>query len=257
MKKNIVKIFTSASIVVAIILIMVLLVTAFGGIDAEEFDSKLVQGLICTLGILYIVLAIISLVLIFLNTDILKEVTLRTDRGGSIRVSAQVITKYTKTACKTVEGVKCTKVTILEDTYGTRLKADVRIKDKDVIQTEAYLRALLEDLFMGEFGFRFNSIEFKVTSLVPKYVANTEAVAEKAAASVEKINEMNAAAQAEEEAKIEATIEAPATEEPVEETKVEATEPAEAQLVEILPAEIEQEAKEETAEEQKEEKTEE
>ena len=64
MKKNLEKIFASCSIVVAIILIMVLVVTAFGGIEATEFESKLVQGLIVTLAILYLVLAGVSLVLI-------------------------------------------------------------------------------------------------------------------------------------------------------------------------------------------------
>ena len=73
MKKNLEKIFASCSIVVAIILIMVLVVTAFGGIEATEFESKLVQGLIVTLAILYLVLAVVSLVLIFVNSDVAKE----------------------------------------------------------------------------------------------------------------------------------------------------------------------------------------
>ena len=91
MKKNLEKIFASCSIVVAIILIMVLVVTAFGGIDASEFNSKLVRGLIITLAILYLVLSIISLVLIFVNSDVVKEITLRQEKGGSVRVTSNVI----------------------------------------------------------------------------------------------------------------------------------------------------------------------
>jgi len=271
MKKNIVKIFTSASIVVAVILIMVLLVTAFGGIDAEEFESKLVRGLICTLGILYLVLAIISLVLIFIRSDVIKEVTLRTDRGGSVRVSSAVVTKFVKTACKSVEGVKCTKVTLVVDEYGQRLKAEVKVVDRDVLETETYLRALLEDLFLGEFGFRFHSIEFKVMSLISKYKADEQAVAEKAAAELEKINAKNAAQIAEEKAleeqeeaaKEEATQEeavadeqAPAEESSNEEA-VEATieAPAKAELVEEMDSEIIDD--EAPAEDKVEEKTEE
>ncbi len=172
MKKNLEKIFASCSIVVAIILIMVLVVTAFGGIDASEFDSKLVRGLIITLAILYLVLSIISLVLIFVNSDVVKEITLRQEKGGSVRVTSNVITKFVKTTCKQVEGVKCQKVALVSDEYGVRLKTNVKVVDKDVLEAETYLRTLLEDVFLGEFGFKFSSIEIKVMALTPNYKAD-------------------------------------------------------------------------------------
>ncbi len=176
MKKNLEKIFASCSIVVAFILIMVLVVTAFGGVDANEFNSKLVRGLIITLAILYLVLAIISLVLIFVNSDVVKEITLRQEKGGSVRVSSNVITKFVKTTCKQVEGVKCQKVALVSDEYGVRLKTNVKVVDKDVLETETYLRTLLEDVFLGEFGFKFSSIEIKVMALTPNYKADQAAV---------------------------------------------------------------------------------
>ena len=172
MKKNLEKIFASCSIVVAFILIMVLVVTAFGGVDANEFNSKLVRGLIITLAILYLVLSIISLVLIFVNSDVLKDITLRAEKGGSVRVTAQVVTKFVKTTCKQVEGVKCQKVALVSDEYGVRLKTNVKVVDKDVLETETYLRTLLEDVFLGEFGFKFSSIEIKVMALTPRYKAD-------------------------------------------------------------------------------------
>ena len=172
MKKNLEKIFASCSIVVAIILIMVLVVTAFGGIDATEFDSKLVRGLIITLAILYLVLSVITLVLIFVNSDVVKEITLRQEKGGSVRVSSNVITKFVKTTCKQIEGVKCQKVALVSDEYGVRLKVNVKVVDKDVLESEMYLRTLLEDVFLGEFGFKFSSIEIKVMALTPRYKAD-------------------------------------------------------------------------------------
>lgn len=172
MKKNLEKIFASCSIVVAIILIMVLVVTAFGGIDATEFDSKLVRGLIITLAILYLVLSIITLVLIFVNSDVVKDITLRVEKGGSVRVTSQVVTKFVKSTCKQIEGVKCQKVALVSDEYGVRLKVNVKVVDKDVLESEMYLRTLLEDVFLGEFGFKFSSIEIKVMALTPKYKAD-------------------------------------------------------------------------------------
>ena len=187
MKKNLEKIFTLASVVVAIILIMVLIVTAFGGIKTEDFDNGLVKGLLFTLAVLYIMLSIVAVVLIFINNDVVKDVTLRTDKGGSIKVSANVITKYVKSACMQVEGVKCKKVTLVSDEYGVRLKTDIKVVDKDVIEVETYLRTLLEDLFYNEFDFRFSSIEFKVTALVPKYEANQEEIEEQVAKKLEEL----------------------------------------------------------------------
>ncbi len=172
MKKNLEKIFASCSIVVALILIMVLVVTSFGGIDQGEFDSKLVRGLIITLAILYLALATISLVLIFVNNDVVKEITLRQEKGGSVRVTANVVTKFVKTTCKQVEGVKCQKVVLASDEYGVRLKVNVKVVDRDVLEVETYLRTLLEDVFLGEFGFKFSSIEIKVMALTPTYKAD-------------------------------------------------------------------------------------
>lgn len=195
MKKNLEKIFASCSIVVAIILIMVLVVTAFGGIDANEFDSKLVRGLIITLAILYLVLSIISLVLIFVNSDVVKEITLRQEKGGSVRVSSNVITKFVKTTCKQVEGVKCQKVALVSDEYGVRLKTNVKVVDKDVLEAETYLRTLLEDVFLGEFGFKFSSIEIKVMALTPNYKADqaeVQAKVEKKLAEMKAQDEKNA-----------------------------------------------------------------
>lgn len=178
MKKNIEKIFTSCSIVVAVILIMILIITAFGGIKTEEFDSELVQGLLVTLAILYLLLAITSLVLIFIKNDVLKEITIRNGQSGSVKVSAGVVTKLVKSACNQVEGVKCKKVVLISDDYGVRLKVDVKITDRDVVEAETYLRTLISDAFDAEFGFTFNSIEIKVMALQSKYQADQDKINE-------------------------------------------------------------------------------
>lgn len=222
MKKNLEKIFASCSIVVAVILIMVLVVAAFGGIEPDEFNSKLVRGLIITLAILYVVLAVVSLVLIFINSDVVKEITLRQEKGGSVRVSAQVVSKFVKQTCKQIEGIKCQKVALVTDEYGVRLKVNVKVVDKDVVEAETYLRTLLEDVFQGEFGFKFSSIEIKVMALTPKYKADEADIQSKVEA---KLAQMKAEEKSEEVAvkTVEAADETQAVEdtENVEETAVE------------------------------------
>lgn len=213
MKKNLEKIFASCSIVVAVILIMVLVVAAFGGIEPDEFNSKLVRGLIVTLAILYIVLAVVSLVLIFINSDVVKEITIRQEKGGSVRVSSQVVSKLVKQTCKQVEGVKCQKVALVTDEYGVRLKLNVKVVDKDVVESETYVRTLLEDVFLGEFGFKFSSIEIKVMALTPKYKADEADIQSKVEAKLAQMK----AEEARQETVAEAETETVAEEAPVEE----------------------------------------
>ena len=213
MKKNLEKIFASCSIVVAVILIMVLVVAAFGGIEPDEFNSKLVRGLIVTLAILYIVLAVVSLVLIFVNSDVVKEITIRQEKGGSVRVSSQVVSKLVKQTCKQVEGVKCQKVVLVTDEYGVRLKLNVKVVDKDVVESETYVRTLLEDVFLGEFGFKFSSIEIKVMALTPKYKADEADIQSKVEAKLAQLK----AEEARQETVAEAETETAAEEAPVDE----------------------------------------
>lgn len=215
MKKNLEKIFASCSIVVAIILIMVLLVTAFGGIEPQEFESKLVRGLVLTLAALYVGLAVISLVLIFVNSDVVKEITLRQEKGGSVKVSSNVITKLVKNTCKQVEGVKCQKVGLVSDEYGVRLKLNVKVVDKDVVEAETYVRTLLEETFLGEFGFKFSSIEVKVMALTPHFKADQADVNEKVEKKLEELKAEQAAADAK-EAKTESVTEEAVAEENVQ-----------------------------------------
>ncbi|MEG1528812.1 MAG: hypothetical protein RR405_00530 [Clostridia bacterium] len=189
MKKNLEKIFASASVVVAIVLIMILLVTAFGGISLDEFNSKLVRGLLITLGVLYILLSTVVLTLAFTSNEVIKEITMRSEQEGSVKATIAVVRKMTKDTCAQVEGVKCTRVSIITNDYGVRLRVEVKIKDKDVAETELLVRGMLEDKFAGALGFRFHSIEIKITSLQSKYEINKEAVDQKVATKLAAIKE--------------------------------------------------------------------
>lgn len=179
MKKTLSKIFASASVVVAIVLIMILLVTTFGGIGLEEFDNNLVKGLIVTLAAIYGLLAISALILMFINSDVVKEIMVRSEQQGSVRATIAVIRKMVKKSCEEIEGVKCKKVTIITNEYGVRLKVNVKVIDKDVVEVETYIRTLLEDVFKNVLGFRFHAIEIKVISLKSKYQADQEIIEDK------------------------------------------------------------------------------
>ncbi len=189
MKKNLAKIFASASIVVALILIMILIVTAFGGIETKEFESKLVRGLIMTIAIIYMLLACITLTLLFVRNDAVQEITVRKEKGGAVRVSARVVEKLIKNSCGCVEGVKCKKVALLADDFGVRLKLNIKVVDKDVLESETYIRTIIEDAFLKEFGFAFSAIEIRVMELTPKYKPNKEEIDAKVEQELAEIKE--------------------------------------------------------------------
>lgn len=181
MKKIMQKIFATASVIIAVVLILILIVTAFGGIDFEEFENSLVRGLFVTLGILYFVLSAVTLIMTFINDDAVKEIVLRSEKEGASKASLSVVRKLVKRTCASVEGVKCGKIAIVSNEYGVRLKVSVKIVDKDVVETETYVRTMLEDAFYGALGFRFHAIEIKVTALQPAYKVTQADVSEKVA----------------------------------------------------------------------------
>ena len=181
MKKNIEKILASAGLIIAVVLIIILVVTAFGGIEQSEFDNQLVKGLIITLSVLYLLLAISSLVMLFMNNDAVKEITLRSEQGGSCKATLGVIRKLVKETFYGLEGVKTGKVALIVNEYGVKLKVSVRVTDRDVFETETYMRTLLEEVFKGALGFKFHTIEFKIVALQAKFKPDKAKVAEEVA----------------------------------------------------------------------------
>lgn len=180
MKKNLSKIFAASGIVVAIILIVILIITAFGGISTEDFNNKVLKGLLVTLGVLYLALSVITLALLFSNTNNVKEVVVRQGRKGSLRISAKTIEKTVKEITNNInEGVKCKKVVLLTDDYGTRLKVSLKVVDMEPFEIETAARVRIEDRFINQFGLAFSSIEIKIVQFKAKYEADEAAIKEK------------------------------------------------------------------------------
>ena len=185
MKKNIEKILASGGLIVALVLFVILNVSAFGGIEQSDVDNQLVRGLVITFSVLYLVLAVSSLTMLFLGSDAVREITLRSEQGGSCKATLGVIRRLVKETFYGLEGVKTGKDTLLVNEYGVKLKVAVRITDRDVFETETYLRTLLEEVFKGALGFKFHAIEFKIVSLQARFKPDKDkvdaAVAEKVA----------------------------------------------------------------------------
>ena len=176
MRKNIERILGAASIVIAFVLTVILLVTVFGGIEQSEFDNNLVKGLFITLAVLYFVLAGGLLAMLFGASDAVKEITLRSEQGGSCKATLGIIRKLVRESFRDIPGVKTGKVTLVVNEFGVKLRVSVKITDRDVFETETYLRTLLEETFAGALGFRFHAIEFRVVEFRAKFKPDAEKI---------------------------------------------------------------------------------
>lgn len=176
MRKNIERILGAASIVIAFVLTVILLVTVFGGIEQSEFNNNLVKGLFITLAVLYFVLAGGLLAMLFGASDAVKEITLRSEQGGSCKATLGIIRKLVKESFRDIPGVKTGKVSLVVNEFGVKLRVSVKITDRDVFETETYLRTLLEETFAGALGFRFHTIEFRVVEFRAKFKPDAEKI---------------------------------------------------------------------------------
>lgn len=234
MKKNFLRIMATASIVVALLFVIVLLIAVFGGITEEEFNNGLVQGLFVALGVVFVLLAAGTLTLLFLNEDAAKEIVLRADKDGATRTTVGVVKKITKETVALIDGVKCSKSAIVSNDYGVRLKITVKVQDVDVNEAEKYVRACLEDAFLGKLNFKFYSIEIKVVKLKSKYAVDVDAVKKTVDEQIALENEDNAPAQTEDAPidedkpvdEIAATVDEEPEEEPAADEEPEEIEPA-------------------------------
>ena len=218
LKRNLEKIFTTAATILALILIIILLVIAYGGIDAKDLDNSLVKGLFITLAIIFGLLATTSLVLLFINDDAIKEITLRTESAQKTRVTVFAVKKLVFKACSEIEGVKCKGIRLSTSDYGVKLKVKISVKEKDVEQVEAYVRHMITDIFANALGFAFSAIEIEIMKFEPAYKPNVAAIIAKADEELAEKKEEKA-----EQATVDEII-APLLDETAEETVEEAVE---------------------------------
>ncbi len=237
LKRNLEKIFTTAAVVLAIILIAVLIVIVFGGIPAKDLDSKLAKGLILTLGIIYLLLAGASIAFIFVDNEAIKEITLRSNTSQKTRVSLPAVRKMIKNTCAQIEGVKCKGIKLTVSDYGVKLKVSVSVVDKDVEQVEGYIRNLITDVFNKTLGFTFSAIEISIVKFVPSYQPNVQEIIAKSDAELAEKKSTEADAVVSEDIAEEPVQEDNAAEEVAEVIPEATVETVEAEVVEEVPAE--------------------
>ena len=180
MKKTLTRILGASVSIVASLLIIILVITAFGGIKVEDIQKGLGKGLIIALSVIFLALMVVFFALLFSSDDVIKEIIIKSEHKGSVYATMSVIRKTVKKATAEMEGIKVGKVSVISTEFGVRLITNVKVVDQDAEIAAARVRLALEDEFKGSLGYTFNSIEVRIKSLQSQYAVDNEEIAKKA-----------------------------------------------------------------------------
>ncbi|MDD7398299.1 MAG: hypothetical protein PUG65_02895 [Firmicutes bacterium] len=188
MKKKIFdKVLSIASMIIGIIFIIVLLITIFGGFNQDVFNNDLVKGLFVALGVVYIFMSVGALFYTFSDSDAVREIVINSDKANNTKLSASVVKKMVRNNVKTVEGVKCQKISLILTEYGVKLKVGIKIVSGNVQEKSVYLKCLIEDVFYKTLNYRFYAIDFKISSLKTEYVGADDSLKDRAKREYEQL----------------------------------------------------------------------
>lgn len=203
MKKIFEKVVTVTLGVISLFFVIMMLVTAFGGLELSDFDNSIVRALLICLAVIFAVLTGLAVFAAFQDNEKLSSVVLFKNKESATKATVAVVKRTAKRVVKEIPEAKLTKVQIVADDNGNvRLKVDVKLATDATMEVVTKVRALLIDTFANVFGIEFASIDFRIVksknSYVPSAAAVDQRVAElKATVEINKPEEVAEAAEAE------------------------------------------------------------
>lgn len=163
MKKIFDKVITVTLGVISLFFVILMLITAFGGLETADFDNEIVKALLITLGIIFAVLTGLNVWIAFQDNEKLSSILLFKDKESATKATVGVVKKTARRVTKKIEEAKIGKIQIFADENGNaRLKVDVKLTTDATMDTVTKLRAILIDTFKNIFGIEFAAIDFRV-----------------------------------------------------------------------------------------------
>lgn len=163
MKKIFDKVITVTLGVISLFFVILMLITAFGGLETADFDNEIVKALLITLGIIFAVLTGLNVWVAFQDNEKLSSILLFKDKESATKATVGVVKKTARRVTKKIEEAKIGKIQIFADENGNaRLKVDVKLATDATMDTVTKLRAILIDTFKNIFGIEFAAIDFRV-----------------------------------------------------------------------------------------------
>lgn len=179
MKKVFDKIISVTLGVVSLFFVLLMLVTAFGGLQQVDLVNNVVKALLITLAVIFALLTAFQVAISFRDDEKLNAVLLYKDKESSAKATVAVVKKTAKRVAKVMKAeARIGKVQIVSDDAGnTRLKVDVKILTDRTEETSIKLRAILVESFKKIFGIEFSSIDFRIVKSKSAYVPGEAEVA--------------------------------------------------------------------------------
>ena len=203
MKKIFEKVVTITLGVISLFFVIMMLVTAFGGLELSDFDNSIVRALLICLAVIFAVLTGLAVFAAFHDNEKLSSVVLFKNKESATKATVAVVKRTAKRVVKEIPEAKLTKVQIVADDNGNvRLKVDVKLATDATMEVVTKVRALLIDTFANVFGIEFASIDFRIVKSKNSYVPSAAAVDQrveelKATVEINKPEEVAEAAEAE------------------------------------------------------------
>lgn len=177
MKKIFEKVVTITLGVISLFFVIMMLVTAFGGLELSDFDNSIVRALLICLAVIFAVLTGLAVFAAFQDNEKLSSVVLFKNKESATKATVAVVKRTAKRVVKEIPEARLTKVQIVADDNGNvRLKVDVKLATDATMEVVTKVRALLIDTFANVFGIEFASIDFRIVKSKNSYVPSAAAV---------------------------------------------------------------------------------
>ena len=177
MKKIFEKVVTITLGVISLFFVIMMLVTAFGGLELSDFDNSIVRALLICLAVIFAVLTGLAVFAAFQDNEKLSSVVLFKNKESATKATVAVVKRTAKRVVKEIPEAKLTKVQIVADDNGNvRLKVDVKLDTDATMEVVTKVRALLIDTFANVFGIEFASIDFRIVKSKNSYLPSAAAV---------------------------------------------------------------------------------
>lgn len=177
MKKIFEKVVTITLGVISLFFVIMMLVTAFGGLELQDFDNSIVRALLICLAVIFAVLTGLAVFAAFQDNEKLSSVMLFKNKESATKATVAVVKRTAKRVIKDIPEAKLTKVQIVADDNGNvRLKVDLKLSTDATMDVVTKVRATLIDTFANIFGIEFASIDFRIVKSKNSYVPSAAAV---------------------------------------------------------------------------------
>ncbi len=176
------KVLTISFVVISFLFVLLLMLFMFNNTIGENFvtevqDNAVVSIIVIVMSVLYFLNAIVLGVVTFYNKGTLDNITVNNSDNSSTKITRGSIISVVKHNAKFIDGVQVKGVNILQDQKGgLHLSVVIRVVSVPVEEVVTPFRFILYNAFMEFMGVEFESIDFVVTALKPKYTPDMDAV---------------------------------------------------------------------------------